>query len=120
MSAPQMKERPASMLRSMFAGLVIALIVKLAFGSRVDAAKAERIPRVTPTPVVQPRGELADLVTAEYPDVRLADMTLSDDTYGSSVLNALGIAGCFGLVSATDLMTLNATFSVSPNTIKIT
>ena len=42
----------------------------------IDAARAERIPRVTPTPVVQPRGELADLVTAEYPDVRLNDMTL--------------------------------------------
>ena len=46
----------------------------------IDAARAERIPRVTPTPVVQPRGELADLVTAEYPDVRLNDMTLSADT----------------------------------------
>ena len=46
----------------------------------IDAAKAERIPRVTPTPVVQPRGELADLVTAEYPDVRLSDMTLSTVT----------------------------------------
>ena len=46
----------------------------------IDAAGAERIPRVTPTPVVQPRGELADLVTAEYPDVRLADMTLSSET----------------------------------------
>ncbi|HEX5405402.1 MAG TPA: hypothetical protein VFX16_24275 [Pseudonocardiaceae bacterium] len=29
-------------------------------------------------------------------------------------------AGCFGLVSTTDLIMLNATFSVSPNTIKIT
>ena len=48
----------------------------------IDAAKAEQIPRVTPTPVVQPRGELADLVTAEYPDVRLNDMTLSADTRG--------------------------------------
>src|SRR5947209_5933467 len=46
----------------------------------IDSAKAERIPRAAPTPVVQPRGELADLVTAEYPDVRLADMTLSADT----------------------------------------
>lgn len=46
----------------------------------IDAAKAERIQRVAPTPVVQPRGELADLVTAEYPDVRLTDMTLSTDT----------------------------------------
>jgi len=46
----------------------------------IDAAQAERIPRVVPTPVVQPRGELADLVTAEYPDVRLNDMTLSAAT----------------------------------------
>ncbi len=46
----------------------------------IDAAKAERIPRVTPTPVIQPRGELADLVTAEYPDVRLSDMTLGAST----------------------------------------
>jgi len=46
----------------------------------IDAARAERIPRVTPTPVIQPRGELADLVTAEYPDVRLFDMTLADST----------------------------------------
>jgi SpoVK/Ycf46/Vps4 family AAA+-type ATPase len=46
----------------------------------IDAAKAERIPRLTPTPVIQPRGELADLVTAEYPDVRLSDMTLSEST----------------------------------------
>jgi SpoVK/Ycf46/Vps4 family AAA+-type ATPase len=46
----------------------------------IDAARAERILRVTPTPVVQPRGELADLVTAEYPDVRLADMTLRAET----------------------------------------
>ena len=46
----------------------------------IDAAKAERIPRVTPTPVIQPRGELADLVTAEYPDVRLSDMTLGSST----------------------------------------
>ena len=46
----------------------------------IDAARAERIPRVTPTPVIQPRGELADLVTAEYPDVRLSDMTLNGAT----------------------------------------
>ncbi len=46
----------------------------------IDAAKAERIPRVTPTPVIQPRGELADLVTADYPDVRLSDMTVNAAT----------------------------------------
>jgi SpoVK/Ycf46/Vps4 family AAA+-type ATPase len=46
----------------------------------IDAAKAERIPRVTPIPVIQPRGELADLVTAVYPDIRLSDMTLDNGT----------------------------------------
>lgn len=46
----------------------------------IDAAKAERIPRVAPTPVIQPRGELADLVMAEYPDVHLSDMTLGQST----------------------------------------
>ena len=46
----------------------------------IDNASADRVPQVTPTPVVQPRGELADLVTAEYPDVRLSDMTLSAST----------------------------------------
>lgn len=35
---------------------------------------------MTLTPVIQPRGELADLVTAEYPDVRLSDMTLGFGT----------------------------------------
>ena len=35
--------------------------------------------RDAPTPVVRPRGELAGLLTAEYPDVRLKDMSLSDD-----------------------------------------
>lgn len=46
----------------------------------IDDARADRVPRATPTPVVQPRGELADLVTAEYPEVRLSDMTLSAST----------------------------------------
>jgi SpoVK/Ycf46/Vps4 family AAA+-type ATPase len=46
----------------------------------IDAAKADRIPRSAPTPVVRPRGELADLVTAEYPDIRLSDMTLKPGT----------------------------------------
>lgn len=30
-------------------------------------------------PVVQPRGELAELVTADYPRAQLSDMTLSDE-----------------------------------------
>src|SRR6185437_12326083 len=46
----------------------------------IDAARAERIARASPTPVIQPRGELADLVTADYPDVRFSDMTLSAAT----------------------------------------
>jgi SpoVK/Ycf46/Vps4 family AAA+-type ATPase len=45
----------------------------------IDAAKARELPRAGPTPVIQPRGELAELVTATYPDVRLADMTLAPD-----------------------------------------
>ncbi|MFD7598767.1 AAA family ATPase [Kitasatospora sp. NPDC059812] len=45
----------------------------------IDAARAEKILRLAPTPVVQPRGELASLLTAGYPDVRLDDMTLADD-----------------------------------------
>lgn len=36
-----------------------------------------------PTPVVQPRGELASLLTAGYPGLRLDDMTLGADLRGS-------------------------------------
>ncbi|MBB5775029.1 AAA family ATPase [Nonomuraea jabiensis] len=43
----------------------------------VDEARAQPIRRYEPTPVVQPRGELADLVAASFPDIRLADMTLA-------------------------------------------
>ncbi|GAA0376908.1 ATPase [Acrocarpospora corrugata] len=43
----------------------------------IDSAHAQPIRRHEPTPVVQPRGELADLVTASYPEVRLSDMTLA-------------------------------------------
>ncbi|ACZ00409.1 AAA family ATPase [Thermomonospora curvata] len=43
----------------------------------IDRAKAEQVPQVGPTPVIRPKGELAELVTAEYPQVRLRDMTLS-------------------------------------------
>jgi SpoVK/Ycf46/Vps4 family AAA+-type ATPase len=45
----------------------------------IDAAKARELPRAAPTPVVQPRGELAELVTATYPDVRLTEMTVAPD-----------------------------------------
>src|SRR6516164_3645924 len=36
--------------------------------------------RVRPVPMVQPRGELAGLLTAAYPKTRLADMALSLST----------------------------------------
>lgn len=41
-------------------------------------AKAEPGQRTRPVPVVQPRGELAGLLTAAYPKTRLADMALDD------------------------------------------
>lgn len=49
----------------------------------VDQAKAraKAVPigqRTKPVPVVQPRGELAGLLTAAYPKTRLADMALDD------------------------------------------
>ncbi|MEU6490746.1 ATP-binding protein [Streptomyces sp. NPDC046984] len=47
----------------------------------IDASRAEKISRRPgPTPVVQPRGELASLLTADYPETRLADMTLAEGT----------------------------------------
>jgi SpoVK/Ycf46/Vps4 family AAA+-type ATPase len=45
----------------------------------VDAAKGQTFaaPRaIGPTPLVQPKGELAGLLSARYPDVRLGDMVL--------------------------------------------
>lgn len=45
----------------------------------IDAARAQKIPRLAPTPVVQPRGELANLLTAGYPETRLGDMTLAPE-----------------------------------------
>src|SRR4051794_39655006 len=48
----------------------------------VDRAKARaKSPggqRTRPIPVVQPRGELAGLLTAAYPKTRLAEMALDD------------------------------------------
>ena len=50
----------------------------------VDAAKARSTKatqsRVRAIPVVQPRGELADLLSVAYPKTRLADMALGDRT----------------------------------------
>jgi len=34
------------------------------------------VPKRQPTPIVQPRGELADLVSVDYPDVRLDELVL--------------------------------------------
>jgi SpoVK/Ycf46/Vps4 family AAA+-type ATPase len=45
----------------------------------IDAARARELPKAAPTPVIQPRGELAELVTAAYPDVRLIDMTVAPE-----------------------------------------
>jgi len=49
----------------------------------VDQAKVRtkaqpEIQRVRPIPIVQPRGELAGLLTASFPKTRLADMSLDD------------------------------------------
>ncbi len=48
----------------------------------VDAARALPIverPSAAPTPVAQPRGELAGVLAASYPRVRLDDMALGED-----------------------------------------
>ncbi|MFC1442470.1 ATP-binding protein [Streptacidiphilus sp. N1-10] len=45
----------------------------------IDSSRGQRITRrAAPTPVVQPRGELGSLLSADYPDVRLSDMTLAE------------------------------------------
>lgn len=43
----------------------------------VDAARSQRDKQSTPTPLIQPRGELSNLLTGGYPQTRLADMTLA-------------------------------------------
>jgi SpoVK/Ycf46/Vps4 family AAA+-type ATPase len=45
----------------------------------VDAVKARRAPVGAPRPIplVQPRGDLGELVTASYPDLKLTDMVLA-------------------------------------------
>src|ERR1700734_3205405 len=49
----------------------------------VDAARARgaALPSGTkrPIPLAQPRGDVGDLVTASYPDLKLADMVLSKE-----------------------------------------
>ena len=53
----------------------------------VDDAKARTTaaplaPRSKPVPVVQPRGELAGLLTVGYPKLRFSDMALDEAVYG--------------------------------------
>lgn len=50
----------------------------------VDKAKLRksRTPPNAPTPLAQPRGELASLITVSYPKTRLADMALDTKTRG--------------------------------------
>jgi len=49
----------------------------------VDKAKLRRTRRPdAPTPLAQPRGELASLITVSYPKARLADMALDAKTRG--------------------------------------
>jgi len=43
---------------------------------RIKAGAAGTPPRVKPVPLAQPRGELAGLLTVEYPKARLSDMAL--------------------------------------------
>lgn len=44
----------------------------------IESAKAEPVAPRTVTPIARPRGDLADLVTASFPDVRTRDMVLPD------------------------------------------
>ena len=47
--------------------------------ARSQAPTSEAGQRVRPVPMVQPRGELAGLLTAAYPKTRLAEMALEDN-----------------------------------------
>jgi SpoVK/Ycf46/Vps4 family AAA+-type ATPase len=44
----------------------------------IDGAKAEPVAGRTVTPIARPRGDLADLVTAEFPEVSLHDLVVPD------------------------------------------
>ena len=44
----------------------------------IDASKG-RVPRPGPTPVASPRGDLAALLSVEYPEQRLSDLSLDND-----------------------------------------
>ncbi len=47
--------------------------------AKVKLNETSAINRTKPVPVVQPRGELAGLLTAQYPKLRLSDMVLAED-----------------------------------------
>lgn len=46
----------------------------------IDKAKEGRVRPSKPTPLAQPKGELADLLTARYPQLRLNDLVLPTET----------------------------------------
>jgi hypothetical protein len=53
----------------------------------IDAAKAKGPPQRgerAPVPVVQPRGELAGLLSVSYPKTRLSDMVLETYALGAT------------------------------------
>lgn len=50
--------------------------------SKTIAARPQLAQQVRPVPMIQPRGELAGLLTASYPKTRLADMALDATTRG--------------------------------------
>jgi SpoVK/Ycf46/Vps4 family AAA+-type ATPase len=69
--ATQVAARAARAGKSEFARELRALI---------EAAKApSTVPQLKPTPLIQPRGELAGLMTVSYPATSLSHMTLSAD-----------------------------------------
>lgn len=48
----------------------------------IEGAKAEPVAPRTVTPIARPRGDLADLVTASFPDVCCRDLVLPDQLHG--------------------------------------
>lgn len=48
----------------------------------IEGAKGESVAQRTVTPIARPRGDLADLVTAEFPDVGLRDLVVPDRVRG--------------------------------------
>ena len=48
----------------------------------IEAAKGQPVASRNVTPIARPRGDLADLVTASFPDVRVRDLVLPDDVLG--------------------------------------